>query len=92
MGTSDQESNNKEDGSDNSESSERRESSHKCFFINEGEDTLEAIDPRAKVLTVLELEELFAKAAPELSCTCYLFETPMRCITYTHFSLYRFLW
>ena len=69
-----------EDGSDKSESSEGHESGYNGLYINE-EDTPEATDPRAKVLTVLELEELFAKAAPELSCMYHLFEALMRCIT-----------
>lgn len=65
--SSDEESSSEEERSDDSESSERRGSDHKGLFIDEEEETPEATDPRAKVLTVLELEDLFAKAAPELS-------------------------
>lgn len=32
------------------------------------EDTPDGRDPRTKVLSVLELEELFSKSAPDLNC------------------------
>lgn len=35
-------------------------------------DPLEIADPRVKVLTVLELEDLFIRSAPDLSRTCFL--------------------
>lgn len=43
------------------------ESQDEGMFLSGEEDTPDAKDPRARVLSVLELEELFVKAAPELS-------------------------
>lgn len=37
------------------------------MYLSGEEDSPEAQDPRAKVLTVLELEDLFNRAAPDLS-------------------------
>lgn len=37
------------------------------MFLTGEPDTPEAQDPRAKVLTVLELEDLFTRASPDLS-------------------------
>lgn len=36
-------------------------------YFSAEEETVEGQDPRAKVLSVLELEELFVKMAPDLS-------------------------
>lgn len=48
-------------------SSESDESEHNHYFIPTEEDTPDGQDPRARVLSVLELEDLFIKTAPELS-------------------------
>ncbi|KAJ6519644.1 hypothetical protein C8R45DRAFT_952209 [Mycena sanguinolenta] len=52
-----------EESSDDDESSDEFEE----FYFSAEEDSPEGQDPRAKVLSVLELESLFEKAAPDLS-------------------------
>jgi large subunit GTPase 1 len=47
-------------------------------FLSGEEDTPDAKDPRAKVLSVLELEDLFVKAAPNLSCECLCLDITKR--------------
>lgn len=56
---------NEEDEEDDSSESEESEDDH--YFIPTEEDTPDGQDPRARVLSVLELEDLFIKTAPELS-------------------------
>ena len=48
--------------------SESSESDDEHYFSAE-EDTADGQDPRARVLSVLELEDLFMKCAPPLSGT-----------------------
>lgn len=43
------------------------ESDDDAMYLSGEEDSLEAKDPRVKVLSVLELEDLFMTAAPDLS-------------------------
>ncbi|KIP12574.1 hypothetical protein PHLGIDRAFT_98001 [Phlebiopsis gigantea 11061_1 CR5-6] len=54
-----------------SEEEEEQESEEEryLFSLNE-EDTEDGRDPRARVLSVLELEDLFVRAAPDLSGEC----------------------
>lgn len=59
-----------EDDSDHDES--EYESADEFFFSPEEEDSPEGRDPRAKVLSVLELEDLFLKMAPDLSGTSFI--------------------
>lgn len=42
-------------------------------YVPTEEDTPDGRDPRTKVLSVLELEDLFISAAPDLSCTQILY-------------------
>jgi large subunit GTPase 1 len=49
-------------------SSEESDDEHFLSF-DDDHDSEDAKDPRTKVLSVLELEDLFKKAGPELACT-----------------------
>lgn len=55
-----------EDEGDDASGSDSEESETDLYFSSE-EDTPDGQDPRARVLSVLELEDLFIKTAPELS-------------------------
>ncbi|KAF8213250.1 P-loop containing nucleoside triphosphate hydrolase protein [Mycena galopus ATCC 62051] len=58
-----------EDEEDSSEESDDESDYYEAedFYFSAEEDSPEGQDPRAKVLSVLELENLFEKAAPDLS-------------------------
>ena len=49
------------------ESESQSESEDEGLYLSEDEHSSENQDPRAKVLSVLELEDLFVKAAPDMS-------------------------
>ena len=49
------------------ESDDEPDSESEEFYFSAEEDSPEGQDPRAKVLSVLELENLFERAAPDLS-------------------------
>lgn len=59
-----------EEGASESADGPGSESDDEGVYLSGEDDTPDAHDPRAKVLSVLELEDLFVKAAPDLSCEC----------------------
>jgi large subunit GTPase 1 len=62
-----------ESGEDEEESD--YEESEDSYYSAEEEESPEGQDPRARVLTVLELENLFERVAPDLSSTSLRFST-----------------
>lgn len=56
-----------EDLSSEEESESQSESEDEGLYLSEDEHSSGNQDPRSKVLSVLELEDLFVKAAPDLS-------------------------
>ncbi|KAF7339623.1 p-loop containing nucleoside triphosphate hydrolase protein [Mycena sanguinolenta] len=63
----DEESDNEADESEEEFSDDESSDESAEFYFSAEEDSPEGQDPRAKVLSVLELESLFEKAAPDLS-------------------------
>lgn len=74
----DEDDNEKEEGASDSEESSESESEDEGVYLSGEEDTPDAQDPRAKVLSVLELEDLFVKAAPDLSCELSVISTKLQ--------------
>jgi large subunit GTPase 1 len=67
-GEEDEEEHSDEDEEDSEEEPESQsESDDEGLYLSEEEDTSDSQDPRARVLSVLELEDLFVRAAPDLS-------------------------
>lgn len=59
-----------DDGSESESDASESEDEH---YFSAEEDTTDGQDPRARVLSVLELEELFIKSSPDLTGTYYHF-------------------
>ena len=70
--TLEEDENSDEDEEDSEEGSES-ESDDEGLYLSGEEDSPDSRDPRAKVLSVLELEDLFVKAAPDLSSELHWF-------------------
>ncbi|KAJ7932579.1 P-loop containing nucleoside triphosphate hydrolase protein [Mycena leptocephala] len=62
-----EETDEEEDSGDENEDDDESDSEPEEFYFSAEEDSPEGQDPRAKVLSVLELESLFERMAPDLS-------------------------